>query len=424
MRHIFAATFAISLLAVPWLMYHPEQASYVYSVIGAAKEQLAAVILTHSPKTVVEIKSRYSEKKSLFGGETDKKVRILLVPGHEPDFGGAEYSTLLERNMNVELADNLQQFLGTNNKYQVFVTRNTSVWMQTFSEYFKNNWDDIIAWKNGHKDQMTRLSRISELHPFVPEVIHNTAPANVALRLFGIGKWSNENDIDIVIHIHFNDSRGHSRNSPGDYSGFAIYVPQNQFFNSSTTQTVANTIFNRLHRFNAVSDLPGESGGIVQDQDLIAIGAYNSLDAASMLIEYGYIYESQFTNPDLYDTAIKDLAFQTYLGLQDFFDDHNPINIAENFDTLVMPYTWNSSIVGKDFNIKDVYSLQTALVLDGVYPPSDKTLNDCPRTGIFGNCTKAAVDTFQRKRGIRTEKGIVGPRTVEELNKLYSVKAI
>jgi hypothetical protein len=157
---------------------------------------------------------------------------------------------------------------------------------------------------------------------------------------------------------------------------------------------------------------------------LIAVGAYNSIDAASMLIEYGYIYEPQFNNPEIYDMAIKDLAFQTYLGLQDFFDDKHPANISGSLDTLVMPYVWTTPIVDGKANPKDIFSLQTAMVMDGVYPPTSRTLNDCPRTGNYGNCTKTAVELFQKKRGITGEYGMVGNKTINELNRLFSITTI
>jgi N-acetylmuramoyl-L-alanine amidase len=425
MRHILISFFVIAILAVPWLMINPYYANIVYSNIGLVENQVASAILSHAPKSVIEIKSKY------FGNGINTtpivsrpKVKILLVPGHEPDFGGAEYSNLFERQMTVELAEQLAQFIGSNSRYEVFSSRNQNGWSPIFSNYFKNNWDEIVSWTKNNREETERLSRIGEFHPVTPSVIHNKAPQDVAWRLYGISKWSNENDIDIIIHIHFNDNPGHSKKSPGKYSGFAIYVPQNQYFNSSTTHTVASSIFNRLQKLNPVSNFSGESGGIIETQDLIAVGAYNSVNAASMLIEYGYIYEPQFNDPELKDLVIKDLAFQTYLGLQDFFDDKSPANLSGAYDSLIMPYTWNSPILDSKYNSKDVYSLQTALVMDGEYPPNNKSMNDCPRTGSFGNCTKTAVESFQKKYGITGERGMVGTKTLEQLNKSYSVKTI
>jgi len=425
MRYIFAVLFLIMLLIVPWLMYHPEYSEPLFSMIGSAENDLASVIISHNPKTIDGIKADYKSVANANGPAANRKVEILLVPGHEPDFGGAEYADIKERDMTVELAQELQNLLDQNDRYEVFVTRDNKSWSPTFADYFKNYWKDISSWINGHKDEVAHLSNLGEFHPLAPTVLHNSVPLDVAMRLYGVSKWANENDVDIVIHIHFNDNPGHSKRSPGKYSGFAIYVPQGQYFNSSTTQSIAAAIFNRLHKYNAVSNLPIESAGIIQDQDLIAVGAYNSVDAASMLIEYGYIYEPQFNDPKLKNVAIKDLAFQTYLGLQDFFDVHNSTNIAGNFDTLVMPYSWKSPVVDrKTADSKDIFSLQTALVYDGEYPPKDQTLNECPRSGSLGSCTKTAISGFQKKNNIIGEEGTVGPKTMQLRNNLYGNRAI
>lgn len=424
MRYLLAILFLIMVLVVPWLMLHPEQATFVYSAIGKAELQIATVILNHSPKSVIDIKSKYFSDNSWLSRSKKEKVKILIVPGHEPNYGGAEYSTLFERDMVVDLSKELEKYFVSNERYQVFVTRDKTDWSPIFSNYFKLNWDEIIAWTKNNQEQVKKLERIGEYHPVVPSVIHNKAPKDIAYRLYGISKWSNENDIDIIVHVHFNDNPGHSKNYPGEYSGFAIYIPQQQLYNSTTTQSIANAIFNRLKKYNPVSDFAGERLGIVETQDLIAVGAYNSLNAPSLLIEYGYIYEKQFNNPELYDLAIKDLAFQTYLGLQDFFDDKNPNNLEGHTDTLLMPYTWNVPIVDNKYSSRDVYTLQTALVKDGVYPPENKSLNDCPRTGSFGTCTKSALESFQKKRGVSGEYGMVGTKTLQELNRSYSIKII
>ncbi len=423
MRYILVSLFLIMVLVVPWLMIHPQQAHIVYSFIGNAEKQIAAVILSHSPKSVIDIKTKYFSD-NIWSRQSKEKVKILIVPGHEPSYGGAEYANLFERNMVVDLSKELEKYFTTNDRYQVFVARDKNDWSPIFSNYFKTNWDEIIAWTKGHQEEVKKLERIGEFHPVTPSVIHNKAPKDIAYRLYGMSKWSNENDIDIIIHVHFNDHPGHAKTSPGDYTGFAIYIPQQQYLNSTTTQYIASAVFNRLKKYNPVSDFSGERAGIIETQDLIAVGAYNSLNAPSLLIEYGYIYEQQFNNPDLYSIAIKDLAFQTYLGLQDFFDDKKPDNLEGLSDTLLIPYTWRAQILDNKYNSKDVYSLQTALVGEGLYPPQDKTLNDCPRTGNFGNCTKKAVESFQKKRGVMGEYGMVGNRTLEELNRAYSVKVI
>ncbi len=429
MRHYFAVFFLVILLVIPWFAWnYPNQIVFVADKVGNISEMLVATVLNHKPKTADELKSRYSAASpTIFSSITNnqhKRVRILLVPGHEPSYGGAEFGSLKERELVMELANNLKGFIDQNDKYQVFITRDGNSWNPTFANYFKDYWSDIAAWQKANKAEVRNLTKIDRTKTVVPEVIHNSVPNDVAMRLYGISKWANENDIDIAIHIHLNDDTRHGRSVSGEYSGFTIYVPEKQYANSTTTHLLADTIFKRLQKYSAVSDLPGESSGIVQDRDLIAIGAYNSMNAPSMLIEYGYLYEPQFVNENIRSVILKDLAYQTYLGLQDFFDAKNITNVTGSADTFVLPHVWNKDLSEKNSSVSDIFALQTALLLEGVYPPSGKSKNDCPRTGMIGVCTKAALSAFQIKYGIDGENGKLGPKTIETMRQLYSVKAI
>lgn len=418
MRHLIIACLLFALIGAPWIVNnYPIQFQYITDAIVNVAGQIAAVIV-HKPKTVAGLQSKYN----ISATRGTDKIRILLVPGHEPDYGGAEYRGLKERDMNIELANNLAEILKNNSKYEVFVTRDDKSWLPELSDYFKNSWGDIVEWKNLYKEEYQGLQSIIGNNSTKPKVYHNSAPNNVALRLYGITKWANEKDMDIVIHIHFNDNPGHTPNSPGKYGGFAIYVPEEQFVNSTTTKTIVESIFQRLSKYNAISDLKGESEGVIEESELIAIGVYNTADAPSMLIEYGYIYEPQFADKNTRDLAIKDFAFQTYLGIQDFFGSGNDYSLA--YDTLMLPYRWQREIKINDGPSKDILALQTALQSKGLYPPTSRNKNDCPRTGTFGSCTKAALIEFQSKNGIKDENGIVGPKTLEVLNKEYGNKVI
>lgn len=419
MRYYLAVFLVVFGLGTPWYaLTYPDQFRNFLIDVSNTSDQVASVILSHNPKTVEQIKSKYVASNV---STPSKKVRILIVPGHEPNYGGAEFGVLKERELTMELATNLQKLFQNNEHFQVFVTRDEKSWSPSFDTYFKNEWNDIVTWTKAHHEEMTQLISIGSIKPVVPTVIHNKAPTDVAYRLFGMTKWANENDVDIIIHIHFNDNPGHGRNTPGKYSGIAIYVPEKQYYNSTTTIAVAESVFKRLSRFNPVSDLPGESTGIVEEPDLIAIGAYNTSDAASMLIEYGYIYEPQFVKDDLRKASIGDLAFQTYLGLQDFFDKNSVASKSLSYETLLLPHEWRdvSSVTMKSSS--EIYALQTALVIDGVYPPRDSKMNDCPRTGSFGPCTVKALNEFQKKYDITGEQGVVGPKTRSMLNSKYGV---
>lgn len=350
-----------------------------------------------------------------------EKVRILIVPGHEPDYGGAQfdsqYGTIYERNLNVELGQDLEQFIQTDNHFQVDITRDTKSWTPVFADYFNNNFDAIKTWIKTSKKNSPKISS----YLTQGQIIHNSAPANVATRLFGITKWSNENNVDLMIHIHFNDYPGHRSSVAGKYSGLVIYVPSAQYLNSSTTTAIAQNIFKRLSMYNPISNLKIESNGLIDDSSLIAIGANNTSDAASMLIEYDYIYQNQVVNPKLRSLALKDFAYQTYLGLQDYFNQTSTIspNNAYNPSNL---YIWNGLGVNKNSNPEDIYALQTALMMDGDYPPTGKNKNICPHSGTFGPCTASALNAFQTKNNITNENKIVGPKSFSILNIIYSGK--
>ncbi len=177
---------------------------------------------------------------------------------------------------------------------------------QTIRQFFQRS--KIIVKKQ--KETMSELVRAGEVHN-VEGVIHNSAPDETALKLYGINKWANENNIDIVLHIHFNDYPNRKYNREGKYSGFVIYVPEAQYSNAKASRAVAEPIFNQLAKFYPKSDFLREQDGMVGDQHLIAIGAHNTLDPVGMLIEYGYIYEPQFLNEKIRGSIIKELAFQT-----------------------------------------------------------------------------------------------------------------
>lgn len=353
--------------------------------------------------------ARILQEKTPAQSPTQRKIRILVVPGHEPDYGGAEFGNIKERDLVVELGQDLERFLKTDNDYQVFITRDTQAWSPIFADYFKNNWNDIVAWKKAARKEMSRLISAGTTTIPVPAVSHNNIPADVAIRLYGINKWANENNIDLVIHVHINDYWGYPANVPGKYSGFVIYLPAQQYSNSTTTNAVAEAVFNRLAKYNPVSNLRQESAGLVSDSELIAVGANNTSDAANMLIEYDYIYEPQFVNPKIRGLALKDLAYQTYLGLQDFFGGSNGGDSANLYNPSLL-YAWNNPATDKNSDPSDIYALQTALILDGDF---------CPHSGIFGACTRAALAAFQNKHGIGDKNGIMNEKTFGLLNNIY-----
>ncbi len=153
----------------------------------------------------------------------------------------------------------------------------------------------------------------------------------------------------------------------------------------------------------------------------IPSGAPSSFYGAALLIEYGYLYESQFMDTELQPLVLRELVHQTYLGLKGFFDDKFSENFAANS---LLPYHWTKYLRRGFRSDLDVYALQTALLDAGFYPPLDesriskRSKNDCPLNGTFGGCTERALKAFQDKYSINPT-GFAGPATVKKLNELY-----
>ena len=194
-------SFTIFFGAVWFVETHPSTVVYFSDSLRTAGKNVAAVFF-HESVTMSELNQKYQNQNSSKG-----KVNLLIVPGHEPDLGGAEYNGLKERDMAVDLSDYLLSFLKNNDHYKITITRDKQDWNQTFSNYFANNWNSIVAFVANQKSQMKSLMNVGTIVP-VSSAYHTVAKPDIALRLYGVNKWANENNVDIVLHIHFNDYAG------------------------------------------------------------------------------------------------------------------------------------------------------------------------------------------------------------------------
>ncbi len=364
-----------------------------------------------SEKTIESVTERrqgyFSGRNTIY--EKNKTIKILIVPGHDDENSGAYFDGVREVDLNRELSRYLYNRLvvepgfsvtlaSDNGGYNNFL-KNYFIQKETqIKEFIKNSQDDF---KDKVKDGEIILNNKN---------FHNTAPEDVAFKLYGINMWLNENEYDFVFHIHFNDYPGRTKYNSPKYNGMAIYIPDKQFGNYEISRKVSEKIFDRLNNLNAVSNLEAEKTGIIEDQELIAIGSNDALDTSAILVEYGYIYEPQFTHPEIRKEILDDLAYQTYLGIKDFFGEKPTVTKNNKF-------LFKKDLEqGKDRKL-DHYMLQKQLALLGVYPPLGKTLNDCPVAGYFGECTKEAVINFQKQNNLPTT-GYVGEMTRKILNSL------
>lgn len=371
---------------------------------------LIASIFFVDSSTKETLKSAYEK-----ADRGEEKLSILIVPGHDSVQSGTEFRGMKEANITLDLGEELYRLLAADTHFDVHLSRTRAGYDPLIAKFFQEKKTEIDEFVKTQKALMSRYVALGKIESRII-VGHNTAPTDTAYKLYGINKWANENSVDIILHIHFNDYPRSMRSTPGTYSGFSVYVPESQYSNAKWSRVIAETIFARLARFYPSSNLPKEDVGIVEDQELIAIGSNNTVDGAAILIEYGYIYEPHLQNAMIRKNVISDLAFQTYLCIMDFFEDNAK---KESYETQLLPHEWQEDVCRACPTKKDTLPLQAALIIEGLYPPTGYSLNECPMSGGFGACTERAIKAFQKKYGIVPQTGYVGEKTRAKLNELY-----
>ncbi|KKU52726.1 MAG: hypothetical protein A3G60_01490 [Candidatus Ryanbacteria bacterium RIFCSPLOWO2_12_FULL_47_9c] len=354
-----------------------------------------------------------------------QKIRVLIVPGHDNEYSGGYYRGIREADLNLVLAKELYDQFEPDERFSVFTARDftTGAYTPEFENFFKNQESTIRKFRDNLRSNMKLFVAHGTIQRNTP-IDRNPVNNIVSLRLYGINKWANDNDIDIVFHVHFNDYPGRSANRPGKYSGFAVYAPENQYGNAMASVDVARTLYTQLARNFSPSDLPIEQGGFLQDQELIAVGSNASRNGVSLLVEYGYIYEPQFVNVETRGPIIKELAFHTYRGIDNYFKKRL---YTDALETTLLPFNWSTVLRKGMAGSRAVLALQAALKGEGLYPPLSETSRTCPINGNFGPCTENAVRLFQERYfadvlapyGLAQGTGVVGPSTLSLLNKLH-----
>jgi len=179
--------------------------------------------------------------------EIKQPIKILLVPGHDNEIWGSQYGKIKEADMNLVLATKIYNLLKKDKRFEVFITRDSSGYTKEFADYFSLHQVDIISFKEDVKKKMENKINNGS---FVKKenVPHVSATSYMSNILYGINKWVNENNIDAVIHIHFNDYPRKNAWTIGKYKGFAIYTPEEQMINSKESNNLAKDIFSQLHK--------------------------------------------------------------------------------------------------------------------------------------------------------------------------------
>lgn len=339
-----------------------------------------------------------------------RRLKVLIVPGHDNIDGGTSYKGTFEAVYTAKIGNYLFDYLNKNPNIEVLMTRNESGYTKEFADYFSREQQAIAAFIDRSRGYFKQLSASNAVQTAPPPMAHIRANGRVTNILYGINRWANDNDVDIVFHIHLNDSP--KKSSHSGYDGYSMYIPDPSFPNYLPSRKIAEALSENFSRYWAKSNLHLESDTIIEDSDLIAVGSYGSLRSASVLLEYGYIYESRFQT----DIMLKEAAFRTYQGLLSYFGDEKKLAKESAW---FLPYEWERPLSYGVLRNNDVAAFQSALSLLGFYPPAGTSPRDCPVSGNFKNCTRDALSAFQSRYGI-SEQGEFGPETRGKLNELFA----
>lgn len=346
-----------------------------------------------------EIREKYTDSK---------KVKVLIVPGHDDKYAGALFGKIREADLTLKLGKELYAMLKGEKGIEVSLLRDEKGYSADFSTYLIKNFKSILEFRDSKIAAMNKLQSKGRIEAY-SEVSHNRALPSVATILYGINKYVNDKDYDIVLHIHFNDFPGHGA-LLGPYTGFAIYVPEKQYGNSDASMDLAKKVRDQLLLISASSNLPKE-GAITEDQELIAIGANNTVDAAVILTEYGYVYEPHFADPKVTGAVMKELARQTYEGVISYLKNAPVKKMTYPvFDS----YTWKKTLSSGSSGL-DVLALQDFLH-DKEYYPHEQTLNGCQLHGQYDGCLINALGIYQKEKHLKVD-GKLNDATRKRINK-------
>ncbi len=281
---------------------------------------VSIISLTISAFIVIfQVADTRSVATALSVDQKNEQVKILIVPGHEPNSGGAdEFKKIKERDLNLQLSEILQNILSKNTKLEISLARDKNGWNKDLEKFVTTNETKIMDWAASNKKEMLARADKGEFKIIDPDMKHNEAASNAVLFLYGTNKWIEENKIDLTIHIHFNNNP--KINGKPNYRGYSMYIPEKQYSNSSSSRIFANYLNEEIFKIQKQSNMPQEKDIIIESQELIAIGNYDTLKIPSVVVEYAYIYEPVMLSSSTRNAFIEKAASSTATAINQYIE--------------------------------------------------------------------------------------------------------
>ena len=253
----------------------------------------------------------------------NRKVRILIDPGHNAATKGALGYLGYEYYMNLRVARELAKILSEDERFEYFLSRDGAYYSRPIKEYMTNNYAELLGIYNTKVKGEERTGNLTRYQ---------------TLEMYAIRHYAIDNNFDLLLSIHFDYMPYMKRRAKT--SGFHVIVsPYNREFPAS--MQVAYKLSERMQEKYNISPVIGHDRVLpntvwkfydkeelikegISLRGLIVIGdafenAYNKQeikkDVPSVLIEAGFIHEWQFGS----NKAVKELAYQMYEALVDVY---------------------------------------------------------------------------------------------------------
>ncbi len=243
-----------------------------------------------------------------------EKIKVLIVVGHDNVVWGAKFGALKEVVLNRILGQYLFELLSSDPLFEPTITQRDGKYIPELADFFDTQEEKIHKYRAELKQTFIKKEEPGD----VDDIKHNKVTEGVAQVLYGTNMWAQEKNFDLILHVHFNDYPGRPRTSAGKYFGFAVYVPDHTLQNAQKSIELGKVLHKTLAEYQPESNLFIEKVGVIESEDLIALGAKNSLSIPAVLIEYAYIAESRL-NDERREGELRAMAKQTYDGLKEFY---------------------------------------------------------------------------------------------------------
>ena len=127
MRHVLLRI-AVYLAGVStFIFFFTAGGEPFWGITAWAKEAYSPAVFLAASITSAHIQNKY---------QSAKRVRVLIVPGHQPYTGGTAFGSVQERDVVVDISDALAQLIAQNPRYEVMVARTKTAWNPILQTYF------------------------------------------------------------------------------------------------------------------------------------------------------------------------------------------------------------------------------------------------------------------------------------------------